>query len=122
MADDYNEEDLFADLYEGEENAPAPAPAAAADSAAASTEAAHAQPIQPEQTATTDPIADGSNSGALFNQGAYSGANDGSNNRLSGGQDMQGVQSYAGDGQNGGYGGGSHADDDYRPIGIKEDG
>ncbi|KAI4757723.1 hypothetical protein E4T44_14731 [Aureobasidium sp. EXF-8845] len=128
MADYNEEEDLFADLYEGDDAAPsAPAPSAPAPAPTAVETAAPEQSdpiaVSTEQAPQSELIANGSNAPA--DPQSYS--NDGWND-----QQQQGQQNwdYNNNNQNQGndYGApqqmnqGGGGDDDYKPIGIKEDG
>ncbi|KAI4764727.1 hypothetical protein E4T52_03192 [Aureobasidium sp. EXF-3400] len=126
MADYNEEEDLFADLYEGDDAAPsAPAPAAPAPAPTtvetAAAEQSDSIAVSSEQPPQSEPIANGSNAPA--EPQSYS--NDGWND-----QQQQGQQTWDYNNQNQGndYGApqqmnhGGGGDEDYKPIGIKEDG
>ncbi|TIA40206.1 hypothetical protein D6C79_07489 [Aureobasidium pullulans] len=132
MADYNEEEDLFADLYEGDDAAPSAPPAAPAPATTTVETAAADQTdsiaVSSEQAPTSEPIANGSNVAAE----PQSYGNDGWNDQQQQQQQHQGQQNwdynnnqnqgndYAGAQQMNHNGGGG--DDDYKPIGIKEDG
>ncbi|KAI5199958.1 hypothetical protein E4T39_05925 [Aureobasidium subglaciale] len=127
MADYNEEEDLFADLYEGDDAAPAasaPAPATTTVEPAVADQS-HSVAVSTEQPITSDPIANGSNAPA----DPQSYTNDGWNEQ----QQQQGQQNWDYNNQNNqnqgnDYGGAQQmnqnggGEDDYKPIGIKEDG
>ncbi|KAI4748041.1 hypothetical protein E4T50_01656 [Aureobasidium sp. EXF-12298] len=129
MADYNEEEDLFADLYEGDDAAPsAPAaPAAAPAPTAVETAVAHQTesiPVSSEQVPQSEPIANGSNVPA--EPQSYS--NDGWNEQQQQAQQNWDYNNNNNQNQGNDYGAaqqmnhGGAGDDDYKPIGIKEDG
>ncbi|GAB7347651.1 hypothetical protein MBLNU459_g4518t2 [Dothideomycetes sp. NU459] len=120
---DHDDEDLFADLYDGDEAAPAPAPAPPAPTASAASEQPDTVQHSTESAPAAGPIANGSN-GAPQQPADNQDQAYGSYDQDQSGQDMQGVQDYD-------YNQGNdysnvqqteQSQDDYKPIGIKEDG
>ncbi|THX55406.1 hypothetical protein D6D06_04905 [Aureobasidium pullulans] len=131
MADYNEEEDLFADLYEGDDAAPSAPPAAPAPATTTVETAAADQTdsiaVSSEQAPTSEPIANGSNVAAEPQSYGNDGWNDQQQQQQHQGQqnwDYNNHQNqgsdYAGAQQMNHNGGGG--DDDYKPIGIKEDG
>ncbi|KAF1356474.1 hypothetical protein BDV97DRAFT_365233 [Delphinella strobiligena] len=132
---DHDEEDLFADLYENDD-APATAPAAPPPAPAATAEPEHpagseqtdAAPVAAEPASIPDPIANGSNGAANYDQSQRDSYGNGYEQE-SHDQNMQGGQNYDYNNNNQGNDYGApqhqqqqHQEEDYKPIGIKEDG
>lgn len=115
--------------YEGDDAAPsapaaAPAPAATTTTEPAVTQQPESVSISTEQAPPSEPIANGSNVGPDTQSYANDGWNDQQqqgqqnwdyNNNNNNNQHHQG-NDYSASQQN------NHGDDDYKPIGIKEDG